>query len=108
MFKEKNVFFAFLFVYLQNEDDRKFENHETPIESDTSEGAVEIDRTQFTDKLQTYRENSVKQCEDLDLSDQLPESMIFLYTGLAQSNVNKMHSFDKTESNIRLFFLSIR
>ncbi|CAM2701134.1 unnamed protein product [Rotaria socialis] len=76
-----------------------FDNNDSPLDSDTSDFGLDIDRIRLPQKIITIaeeklshrstnvRENCVKQFDELCANDRLPDSIIFLYTGLNQSNV---------------------
>ncbi|CAF3503250.1 unnamed protein product [Rotaria socialis] len=76
-----------------------FDNNDSPLDSDTSDFGLDIDRIRLPQKIITIaeeklshrstniRENCVKQFDELCANDRLPDSIIFLYTGLNQSNI---------------------
>jgi len=68
---------------------------------------MDIDRTQLPqqiiDKPSRPSTNVIKQFDELYTNDRLPESIIFLYTGLNQSNVNE--NFFLIEINFYIFFI---
>jgi hypothetical protein len=67
---------------------------------------MDIDRTQIIDKPSRPSTNVIKQFDELYTNDRLPESIIFLYTGLNQSNVNEKNFF-LIEINFYSFFFYI-
>ncbi|CAF1015127.1 unnamed protein product [Rotaria sordida] len=76
-----------------------FDSNDSPLDSDTSDFGIDIDRTQLSQKIisipeekllqrsTNIRDNSIKQFDELYTNDRLPDSIIFLYTGLNQSNI---------------------
>ncbi|CAF2375695.1 unnamed protein product [Rotaria sp. Silwood2] len=76
-----------------------FDSNDSPLDSDTSDFGIDIDRTQLPQQIisipeekllqrsTNIRDNSIKQFDELYANDRLPDSVIFLYTGLNQSNV---------------------
>jgi hypothetical protein len=83
-----------------------FDSNDSPIDSDTSE--TDIDRPQIIEKslqpsMIKNRDTAMKQLEEFYTNDRLPESIIFLYTGLNQSNVD-LFSFQKFVNNKILYF----
>ncbi|CAF4776846.1 unnamed protein product [Rotaria sp. Silwood2] len=77
-----------------------FDSNDSPLDSDTSDFGIDIDRTQLPQQIisipeekllqrsTNIRDNSIKQFDELYANDRLPDSVIFLYTGLNQSNVS--------------------
>ncbi|CAF1542700.1 unnamed protein product [Rotaria magnacalcarata] len=88
-----------------------FDINDSPLDSDTSDFGLDIDRIQLPQKIisiaeeklshhsTNIRENCVKQFDELCANDRLPDSIIFLYTGLNQSNI--------TASKLKEYNLSV-
>ncbi|CAF3351472.1 unnamed protein product [Rotaria sp. Silwood1] len=85
--------------YSTRKSTNPFDSNDSPLDSDTSDFGMDIDRTQLPQKIisvpeeklpqrsTNIRDNSIKQFDELYANDRLPDSVIFLYTGLNQSNV---------------------
>ena len=70
-------------------------NNDSPCDSDTSDPGVDNEPKEIYQEPLPILEPkalppsvvTIKQLEDLYVNDRLPESIIFLYTGLNQTNV---------------------
>ena len=70
-----------------------FDSNDSPFDSDTSDIGMDSDRIQLSRlkpsevSTKKFRDTATKQLDELYTNDRLPESIIFLFTSLHQSNV---------------------
>ncbi|CAF0721890.1 unnamed protein product [Rotaria sordida] len=79
-----------------------FDSNDSPLDSDASDLGMDVERTNILPPavmsileekpsrpiITTVRESAVKQLDELYINDRLPETVIFLYTGINQTNIN--------------------
>ncbi|CAF0761314.1 unnamed protein product [Rotaria sp. Silwood1] len=79
-----------------------FDSNDSPLDSDGSDLGIDAERTNIPPPAvmsileekpsrpltTTVRDSAVKQLDELYINDRLPETVIFLYTGINQANIN--------------------
>ncbi|CAF2381474.1 unnamed protein product [Rotaria sp. Silwood2] len=79
-----------------------FDSNDSLLDSDGSDLGIDVERTNMPPPAvmsileekpsrpltTTVRDNAVKQLDEIYINDRLPETVIFLYTGINQANIN--------------------
>jgi hypothetical protein len=76
--------------YLSKKSTNLFDSNDSPLDSESSDVGMDIERTNLPSEKPSYpitnRDSIIKQLDESYQNDRLPDTVIFLYTGIHQTN----------------------